>query len=157
MEKLKVKFARIRKMLVWNELVYHFHNSKSLVYRLANLANIFDQQGLRMGYNSIISYSRAKGFVQKKNKEYSSQNIESILTDLFNRKKQSYFNSLKFRVANMHSQGMKKVTTMIRNWNNKLRAYFERWKQRDQNELMKIEMNEEGPIRDEIFEDNITF
>jgi hypothetical protein len=30
-------------------------------------------------------------------------------------------------------------------------VYFDRWKKRDLNEKLKEELNEEGPIREEIF------
>jgi hypothetical protein len=38
-----------------------------------------------------------------------------------------------------------------------VRVYFLRWKERDLNEQLKVELNEEGPVREQIFNHNIHF
>ena len=48
------------------------------------------------------------------------------------------------------------MQTVLNSLSTKIRAYFLRWKQRDQTEKLKEEMNEEGPVREQIFEENIT-
>lgn len=71
--------------------------------RISNLANINDHQGLKMGYNAIISYSKAKSYVYKKKKENSTKDINKMLSELFLRRKLSYFNDLKFRLTNKNT------------------------------------------------------
>jgi hypothetical protein len=63
---LKIKCERIRKRLVFEGMKNVFFAAKDFMKRISNLANIHDQQALKMGYNSIISYVRAKNYVYKK-------------------------------------------------------------------------------------------
>lgn len=74
-----------------------FNNAKNFMTRMSNLANIHDHQALKMGYNAIQSYVRAKNYVHTKKKEHSTKDIYSILNNLLTTRMTTYYNDLKYR------------------------------------------------------------
>jgi hypothetical protein len=154
-ERLKEKFNYMRKLIVFNAIRTMFQNSKDFMSRMSNLANIHDHQALKLGYNAIMSFSRAKLFVHNKQKEMSSKEIYGILNNLIQRKKCAYLAELKFRTLGSYKHNVIKAYTVLHNVSNKLRVYFQRWKDSTAKSELSEEMHWEGPVREEIFEERI--
>ena len=64
----------------------------------------------------------------------------------------SYYNDLKYRTANRHKQNLTKAYTVIHHLCNKTRGYFLHWKEVSAKAALAQELHEEGPIREEVFE-----
>lgn len=75
MARLKEKFERIRKIMVIQGFRQVCYNSKNFMTRMSNLANIHDHQALKMGYNAVQSYVRAKNYVHNKKKEHATKDL----------------------------------------------------------------------------------
>jgi hypothetical protein len=151
-ERLKVKFTRIRKMLVFNGIRERFLASKDFMNKMSILANIHDQQALKMGYNSIISFSRAKNYVFQKKKELASKDIYAILSNLMVRRMNSYFSELKFKTTLAQKETLHKFFTVSKNLSNKTRQYFLKWKAQASFITLQEEIDGEGPVREQVFE-----
>lgn len=54
---------------------------------MANLANIFNHQGLKCGLNAIVSYAKAKKYVHEKQKNFASGDLYSALNKIILKKK----------------------------------------------------------------------
>jgi hypothetical protein len=93
-------------ILVFNAMKDRFQASKDFISRISNLANIHDQQAIKMGYSAIISYARAKNYVYKKKKENASKDIYYILNNLMTRRMNNYYSDLKFRTLAKHKQAL---------------------------------------------------
>lgn len=122
--------------------------------RMSNLANIHDHQALKMGYNAIISFSKAKNYVQQKKKENSTKDIYNILNNLILRRKTQYLSDLKYQTLGLYKSNVFKAFTVMHNMSNKLRQCFNKWKKHSNFNTLVKEMNEEGPVREEMFEKN---
>jgi len=105
-----------------------------------------------MGYNAITSYVRAKKYVHQKKKEHSARDIYAILSNLLVRRMTSYYSELKYRTVSKRKQDMHKAFTVMHCLSNKLRQYFTLWKQNLENENLVLEVKDEGPIREEVFD-----
>ena len=81
--------------------------------RMSNLANIHDHQALKLGYNAIMSFSRAKQFVHNKQKSLSAKDIYGILNNLILRRKTTYLAELKFRTLDTYKQNVYKAYTVL--------------------------------------------
>ena len=79
-------------------------------------------------------------------------NIYSILSNLYTNKMTRYYNDLKYRTNNRYKQNVHKVFTMIHHLSNKTRAYFLRWKETADKKALIQEIHEEGPVREQVFE-----
>lgn len=56
-----------------------------------------------MGYNSIISFAKAKKYVHMKKKEFASKDVYGILSNLVNRRKTQYLHELKYKTLSSYS------------------------------------------------------
>jgi hypothetical protein len=108
-----------------------------------------------MGYNSIISFAKAKKYVHQKQKEVACQDAYGIFNNLINMRKLRYWNDLKGRTLLKHKQRKHKMHTVMQKVLHKVRAYFMRWKQSADGKTLAEELHDEGPIREQIFEDRI--
>lgn len=82
------------------------YNSKNFMTRMSNLANIHDHQALKMGYNAVQSYVRAKNYVHNKKKEHATKDLQSILNSLLMSRMTRYYNDLKYRTNNKYKQNV---------------------------------------------------
>lgn len=108
-----------------------------------------------MAFNAIISYSKAKQFVSNKRKGQSSKDFSVVLHGLFERKMRDYLNSLRVRGLANKNERQKKIFSVMKAMNNKMRNYFLRWKHRLEEEKLKDEINDEGIVRDQILEGRV--
>lgn len=95
---------------------------------------------------------RAKNYVHNKKKEHATKDIYAILSGLMVRRMTNYYNDLKYRTNNRYKQNVTKVFTLVHYLSNKTRAYFQRWKEIADKKAVIQELNEEGPVREEVFE-----
>eukprot|EP00347_Sterkiella_histriomuscorum_P005910 403354803 len=154
-KKLKVKVLQIRLRQYFNAIKNQFYNAKELCQRLSNLAKIHDHQCLKLSFNGIHSFSNAKNYVHQTRKQNASNDIQSILTKLVMRRKQQYLNDLRVRSLLSKKEHMIKSFTILQCVGNKLRHFFLKWKETANERTVALEMHEEGPIREEVFEANI--
>jgi hypothetical protein len=63
-----------------------------------------------------------------------------------------YLSDLKHKTAIKNKQDLHKLFTILHSLSGKMRQYFLRWKQENNNRKLVEELNEEGPIRELWFE-----
>lgn len=71
------------------------------------------------------------------------------------RRKQQYLNDLRVRSLLSRKDHLVKSFTILHSIGNKLRHFFLRWKETANERTLALEMHEEGPVREEVFEANI--
>lgn len=77
-----------------------FFNTRSIIKRLSNLANVHDLHGVRAGFNAIASFARAKEFVHNQRKANSVYATASVLAGILQKKKHQHFIDLRLRCMN---------------------------------------------------------
>ena len=90
--------------------------------------------------------------MHERQKERSSHDIYNNLANLRMRKMANYFTTLKIGTTDVKKETLKKFLTVSRSLNNKTREYFQRWQKCINNNEVVRECNEEGPIREEVFD-----
>lgn len=104
----------------------------------------------------MASFSRSKGFVHDKNKENAAINIFSLLENTLLNKKSQYLTELRVRCIQRRNENWVKGFTIIRKFTQSLRYHFNQWKEGAQLRSVVKEMNDEGPIREQAFEERST-
>jgi len=80
-----------------------------------------------------------------------------ILTNLIAKKKQQYLNELRIKSLTSKKSHLIKSFTILRNLSGKLRYHFIKWKEAAAENTLALEMHEEGPVREEVFEAKARF
>ena len=80
-------------------MLVRWRHSKEFFNRLSNLANVHDNQNIKIGFNAIQSFYKAKMYVLKKKKEKATDDFFSVLNNMYNKRMLNYMSSLKFRTS----------------------------------------------------------
>ena len=78
-------------------MLTRWRNAKDFFSRISNLANVHDQQGLKVGYNAIHSFYLSKMLVMRKKREHATKDLTSNLQNMYNMRMLDYLSGLKFR------------------------------------------------------------
>jgi hypothetical protein len=131
--------------------------SSALVKSLSRLANIQNKHGLLSGFDAISSFSRAKAFVHSQRKANSVFATCSALQVLINKKRHQYFIDFRLRCMRKSEQDMHKALTILHAVSNRKRHMFNKWRTNADLMTLAKEMEEEGPIREQVFEHKMNF
>ena len=129
-----------------------FAITKQFCLRIANLASIHDHQALKHSLNAILSFSKAKKFVHDTKKSLASKDLESILSSLLLRRKQLHWRDFRINSLDARKASAIKFYNVLHTLSNKVRHFFQRWREAACERTLALEMHEEGPIREQVFE-----
>jgi len=104
------------------------------------------------GFTTLKSYTSSKGFASNKLKRKSVNDITSMLCQTHESRLKRYFGRFRAIVKDKHikSSTAKKIILKIENGN--LRWAFESWRKNTEKVVFAQELNETGPITEQVFE-----
>jgi hypothetical protein len=68
------------------------------------------------------------------------------------RKKQQYWGDFRIKSLDARKESTIRFYNILHTLSNKLRYFFQKWKEMSNERTLAMEMHDEGPIREEVFE-----
>ena len=119
-----------------------------------NLENFMRTKILDDSFKDIKSFYLSKKLATNRFKRRASYDIMSILSERHIRKSRIYFNKYKFKVSDRHQRVMR-LNIIYGKFNAQLKhTGFRRWVHYTDKHMDAQELNEIGPVTEEVFEAN---
>ena len=138
--------------MVWKGLRSRRAITTHLVKSISNLERLFRERNHADGFKNIKSFSVSKKTTIARNRIKSAKDCESMLTKYYFERLARYFG--KWRGINkdkdFKAQHCRKIINKIANFN--LRCAFIRWHKITDQIVFAEEMNQTGPITEQVFE-----
>jgi len=128
------------------------HRDKALILRLSNTASKFDNKQLFSAFQMIKNFSTAKKNVQGHSKQVSSRNLGGVLAKIYRRKLLSHYTHLRRQVFGAKVVNAKKKLMFAHFISQSVRDAFDRWKKKALYAQTVVEVNEIGPIVEEVLD-----
>jgi bacterioferritin (cytochrome b1) len=127
-----------------------------LTTALCNLGNLLTDKAYMDAFKTVRAYSTSKKLATKILKNKARQDIESILTQTHIRRLRSYFGGYRKICKDKKHKGQRAKKIMLNIDNQNLRWAFEHWRKQNVREMLAEDLNQTGPITEEVFEANRT-
>ena len=146
--KIRIKRA-IFEAFQWKKAV---NNNMAIV--MGNLENFMRTKILDDSFKDVKSFYLSKKLATNRFKRRASYDIMSILSERHIRKSRIYFNKYKFKVSDRH-QRVSRLNIIYGKFNAQLKhTGFRRWVHYTDKHMDAQELNEVGPVTEEVFEAN---
>ena len=150
------KFQEKRNLLytkaVFRELMCKHHRDKALAIKLSNTAAKFDNKQIQSAFQMIRNFWIAKQNVHAHEKKISSRNIGDCLTKIYRRKLLSHYSHMRRQIHGDKVVEAKKKAMFGHFISAQVRDAFKRWKQQSDYCNTVIEVNEIGPVVEEVLD-----
>jgi hypothetical protein len=147
--KEKLKLIRMRHLFDAFKFGRNIHYN--MLNRLNNFSRVMDHHVTQTAFLDISSFARAKAFAHQRRKEQAARDLVNHMDMLKKRQLESTISQLKVVPIMRYNKGLKQFNTVMRNFTDQQRRCFQLWKNKAQEHTLVKEMNEEGPIREEIW------
>lgn len=128
------------------------HRDKALVLKLSNKARSYDNKGLQSAFQMIKNFSIAKRDKRGQSKVQSTSNLANALLKVYRRKLLSHYSHLRRQIFGNNSVEMRKKLMFAHFISASTRDAFMRWKSKATYAKTVIEVNEIGPVVEEVLE-----
>ena len=151
-----IKFHEKRDLMYTKAVFYalklKYQREKALVLKLANLAKKFDNFTSQTALQMIQNYSKSKKDINGNDKNVATRGLTGCLAKIYKRKLLQHYTHLR-----RQCHGDKLVTTkkkvMFGHFITKqVRECFNRWKRQAQYQTTVIEVNEIGPVVEQVLD-----
>ena len=116
------------------------------------VARKFDNKGLLSAFQMIQNFVRSKKDVHRHEKGLSTKNMNSVLTRLYRKRLLDYMTHFRMVALNTKKDEFKKLTMVKHCLTRGLRHAFERWKRQANIAQTVINVNETGPVVEEVLD-----
>ena len=153
--KFQIKRDLLYTRAVFRELMLKHHRDKALAVRLSNTAGKFDSRMLESAFQLIKNFSTAKQNVHAHQKELSSRDIGGVLQKIYRRKLLQHYSHLRRQVHGDKVVAHKKKVMFGHFISMQVRDAFNRWKKQAVFAQTVIEVNEIGPVVEEVLQSRL--
>ena len=151
-EKFQLKRELIYKRGVYRELMLKHHRDKALILRLSNAAKKFDNRHLQSAFQMIRNFWISKENLHGKDKEMSAKNLKNVLLKIYLRKMLQHYTHLRGQILGNRITESKKRVMFGHFISRQVRDAFDLWKRKALFATTVIEVNEIGPVAEEVLE-----
>ena len=144
--------AKIYKRACFRHLMLKYQREKALVLRLSNVAKKFDNRGIMSAFQMIKNFERAKRDAMANEKAIGSQKLGDVLHEIYMRKLHLYYMHLRRQVFGDKSTKLRKRTMFGHFVSRRVRDAFDLWKSKANLATTVIDVNEMGPITEEVLD-----
>ena len=128
------------------------HRDKALILRLSNTAGVFDAKHLQSAFQMIKNFATAKIDTHGCEKKLSSRNIGDVLQKIYHRKLLQYYSHMRRQIHGDKVVEKKKKIMFGHFISAQMRDYFNKWKKQSMYESTVINVNEIGPISEQVLD-----
>ena len=131
------------------------HRDKYLVQKLANVAGAYDARHLQSAFQMIKNYVQAKHDTQAGEKNIASRNINDVLSKIRRRFLLQHYSHLRRQILGDHVVERKKKAMFGHFISANMRDAFNRWKKQATYAQTAIDVNEVGPIAEQVLKNQL--
>ena len=149
------KALRLKK-LVWAGLRSRRRITTDLSTTISNLEKLLRDKSYMDAFKTVKSYSTSKKLASANLKRKARDDIASMLTQTYIARLRRYFGKYRDAVKQKRNNGRVAKKVMLKVANANLRWAFEAWRKQNVKEMLAEELNQVGPITEQVFEANRT-
>jgi len=150
--KFQEKRDLIYKRAIYNHFKLKHDRDKTLVLKLSNMAQSYDNKGLQSAFQMIKNFATAKKNVFAQSQSLSTRNLANALLKVYRRKLLSHYTHLRRQVFGNKVVEMKKKLMFAHFISASTRDAFMRWKSKALFAQTVVEVNEIGPVVEEVLD-----
>ena len=128
------------------------HRDKALVLKLSNMAGKFDTRGKTAAFQMIKNFFQSKKDCQAHEKDMAARNLEGAFRKIYMRKMLQNYTHLRRQILGNKVQEKKKKIMFGHFISAQVRDAFNMWKKKAHFAQTVIEVNEMGPIVEEVLD-----
>ena len=144
------------KRLVWNGIRARRSITARLSTGISNLEKLFRDKAYMETFKTVKSYSTSRKLVSANRKSQAKVDIASLLAQIHLRRLRRHFCRYQKIAKDKKHRGHQAKKILLNLCSHNLRWVFEHWRKQNVKVMLVEELNQTGPITEEVFEANRT-